>query len=95
MVDDLDGVLARAAAEGVTPLGRNDEDPSGRFAWLIDPAGFKIELWEPGADAPETASEPPVESVPTVETTLAIEAHAAPVDGAAQDTNREAGGTGP
>jgi len=45
--------------------------------------------------APETASEPPAESVPTVETTLASEAHAAPADGAAQDTNREAGGTGP
>ncbi len=46
IVDDLDGVLARAAAEGVEPTGRQDED-MGRFAWLIDPAGVKIELWEP------------------------------------------------
>ena len=53
IVDDLDGVLARAAAEGVEPTGRQDED-MGRFAWLIDPAGVKIELWEP-AKAPSEA----------------------------------------
>lgn len=41
MVDDLDGVLARARA-----------DPSGRFAWILDPVGLKIELWEPSRDAP-------------------------------------------
>mgnify|MGYP000159088231 CR=1 FL=1 len=46
IVDDLDGVLAKAAAEGVEPTGRQDED-MGRFAWLLDPAGVKIELWEP------------------------------------------------
>jgi predicted enzyme related to lactoylglutathione lyase len=51
VVDDLDGVLARAKAEGVPPLGRNDKDPSGRFAWLMDPAGVKIELWEPKPEA--------------------------------------------
>ena len=46
IVDDLDGVLAKAAAEGVEPTGRQDEEV-GRFAWLIDPAGVKIELWQP------------------------------------------------
>ena len=49
IVDDLDGVLARATAEGVEPLGRSDDDAQGRFAWLLDPAGLKVELWEPGA----------------------------------------------
>ncbi|MFZ5670957.1 MAG: VOC family protein [Pseudomonadota bacterium] len=49
IVDDLDGVLARAGAEGVEALGRSDDDPSGRFAWLLDPAGVKIELWQPPA----------------------------------------------
>jgi|SRR6185312_6882766 len=48
MVDDLDAVLARAADAGVTPLGRDDQE-YGRFAWLLDPAGVKIELWEPAA----------------------------------------------
>ncbi|MDO9223736.1 MAG: VOC family protein [Caulobacter sp.] len=51
IVDDLDGVLARAAGHGVEPLGREDSDPSGRFAWLLDPAGIRIELWQPPAGA--------------------------------------------
>ena len=46
-VDDLDGMLARCAAEGVVPVWRDDNDPNGRFAHLIDPEGLKIELWQP------------------------------------------------
>ena len=46
LVDDLDGVLARAAAEGVTPIHRQDEG-YGKFAHLLDPDGRKLELWEP------------------------------------------------
>lgn len=46
IVDDLDGVLARARAAGAEPLGRQDES-YGAFAWLIDPAGVKVELWQP------------------------------------------------
>lgn len=46
-VDDLDAILARAAARGVTVLKRDDKDPNGRFAWILDPEGVKIELWEP------------------------------------------------
>lgn len=48
-VDDLAAVLARAAHEGVQPLWRDDNDPSGRFAHITDPEGTKIELWEPKA----------------------------------------------
>jgi predicted enzyme related to lactoylglutathione lyase len=47
IVDDLDGLLAKAAAEGAEPTGRQDDADYGRFAWLVDPAGVKIELWEP------------------------------------------------
>lgn len=54
IVDNLDGVLAKAAAEGVEPLDRKDDDPAGRFAWLVDPAGFKVELWEPNSETPQT-----------------------------------------
>lgn len=54
IVDDLDGVLARAAEAGVEPVGRDDADPNGRFAWLMDPAGVKIELWEPNETSPFT-----------------------------------------
>ena len=46
IVDDLDGLLARASAAGVEPVSREDGD-YGRFAALIDPAGVKIELWQP------------------------------------------------
>ena len=49
VVDDLDGLLAQAAAQGVTPIERSGDD-YGKFAWLLDRAGRKIELWEP---APE------------------------------------------
>jgi len=52
IVDDLDGVLQKAAAEGVEPVGRDDSDANGRFAWLMDPAGVKIELWEPNETSP-------------------------------------------
>jgi len=46
-VDDLDAFLAKLAAKGVKPLKRDDSDPNGRFAWILDPDGTKIELWEP------------------------------------------------
>ncbi len=49
-VDDLDAYLARLKDKGVTPLKRDDSDPSGKFAWILDPDGTKIELWQP---APE------------------------------------------
>lgn len=42
------GFRGRAAKAGVEPLGRDDSDPNGRFAWLLDPAGIKVELWQPG-----------------------------------------------
>ena len=47
IVDDLDGVLEKAKTEGVEALGRDDSDAHGRFAWVLDPAGVKVELWEP------------------------------------------------
>jgi catechol 2,3-dioxygenase-like lactoylglutathione lyase family enzyme len=45
-VDDLDAFLARLKAKGVTILGHEDSD-HGKFAWLLDPDGAKIELWQP------------------------------------------------
>jgi len=46
-VDDLDGFVAALKAKGVEPLGRDDSDPSGKFAWIADPEGNKLELWQP------------------------------------------------
>jgi hypothetical protein len=31
----------------VAILKRDDSDPSGRFAWIVDPDGTKIELYQP------------------------------------------------
>jgi len=50
-VDDLDAFLARLKAKGVEPLKRSD-DVTGRFAWIVDPEGHKIELWEPKPQPP-------------------------------------------
>jgi predicted enzyme related to lactoylglutathione lyase len=46
-VDDMDALLTRLRAKGVSILKRDDNDPNGRFAWILDPEGNKIELWEP------------------------------------------------
>jgi len=46
-VDDLDAYLARITAKGVAIQKRDDADANGRFAWILDPEGTKIELWEP------------------------------------------------
>ena len=48
-VDDLDAFLARLTEKGVTVLKREDGGSTGKFAWILDPDGTKIELWQPGA----------------------------------------------
>ncbi len=45
-VADMDAVVAALQAEGIEILGRQDE-VYGRFAWIMDPEGNKIELWAP------------------------------------------------
>ncbi len=46
-VDDMDAIIARITAKGVAVLKRDDNDAFGRFAWIQDPDGTKIELWQP------------------------------------------------
>lgn len=50
IVDDLDGVLAKAKAEGAQLVGEPMNEVYGKFGWLMDPAGVKIELWEPAKE---------------------------------------------
>lgn len=47
IVDDLDAVLARCAAEGVEEVQPAEAHEYGRFAWIMDPDGRKLELWQP------------------------------------------------
>ena len=46
-VDDLDGLLETLRAEGVWIDERREDHEYGRFAWIADPEGNRIELWEP------------------------------------------------
>jgi predicted enzyme related to lactoylglutathione lyase len=46
-VRNLDALLAQLRSAGVTVDGKVVEDFNGKFAWIIDPEGNKIELWEP------------------------------------------------
>ncbi len=48
-VRDLDRMLAQLRAQGVDVESKVTEDFNGRFAWVVDPEGNKIELWEPKA----------------------------------------------
>ena len=50
-VDDLDGMIADLAAKGIAILGRQDEE-YGRFAWILDPDGIKVELFQQIGGAP-------------------------------------------
>jgi len=47
IVEDLDAVLAALREEGVEVDPRREEYDYGRFAWIMDPEGNRIELWEP------------------------------------------------
>ena len=45
-VDDLDALLAQLAEAGVRIDPKRDEYSFGRFAWIWDPEGNRIELWQ-------------------------------------------------
>jgi predicted enzyme related to lactoylglutathione lyase len=46
-VEDLDALVAALRAEGVEVDEKIEEYEYGRFAWVMDPEGNRIELWEP------------------------------------------------
>lgn len=48
-VADLHALVAALRAEGCKVLEKVDESEYGKFAWVIDPEGNKVELWEPPA----------------------------------------------
>jgi len=50
-VDDLDAFTAELEGKGIEILGRQNED-YGKFAWIRDCDGIKIELWEQLGPAP-------------------------------------------
>lgn len=48
-VADLLELVKILKAEGCNVLDKIDESEYGKFAWVIDPDGNKVELWEPPA----------------------------------------------
>ena len=51
IVSDMDALLERIAATGTALVGDPQSFDYGRFAWVMDPDGVKIELWEPPKSA--------------------------------------------
>ncbi len=46
-VDNLDDLLAQLGQAGVRIDPKRDDSDYGRFAWIWDPEGNRVELWEP------------------------------------------------
>ncbi len=47
IVDDLDGMVADLRAAGAQVEDSQEESEYGRFGWVTDPEGNRIELWQP------------------------------------------------
>ena len=48
-VDDLDGLLAQLRSEGVQVDANVQDSEYGKFGWIMDPDGNRVELWQPPA----------------------------------------------
>ncbi len=48
-VDDVQALLQALRDEGCHVLDRFDDGEYGKFGWVIDPEGNKVELWQPPA----------------------------------------------
>jgi predicted enzyme related to lactoylglutathione lyase len=46
-VEDLAGLLKALREEGCNVLDKTDDSEYGKFGWVMDPEGNKVELWEP------------------------------------------------
>ena len=48
-VEDLAALLQALRGEGCNVLQKTDDSEYGKFGWVMDPEGNKIELWQPPA----------------------------------------------
>jgi predicted enzyme related to lactoylglutathione lyase len=48
-VDDLHALLGALRGAGVQVDERVEESEYGRFGWIMDPEGNRVELWQPPA----------------------------------------------
>jgi predicted enzyme related to lactoylglutathione lyase len=49
-VDNLIELIAALKEEGIETAGDLVEEEYGKFSWIVDPEGNKIELWQPYDD---------------------------------------------
>jgi predicted enzyme related to lactoylglutathione lyase len=55
VVDDLDAALENVQRAGGGVIPEKEEHDFGRFGWIVDPDGNRVELWEPPGKLPEAA----------------------------------------
>ena len=48
-IDNMSEMLAQLKRNGVEILKGPESHENGKFAWIVDPDGNKVELWEPMA----------------------------------------------
>jgi predicted enzyme related to lactoylglutathione lyase len=48
-VDDVNALLDRLRADGCEVSGNAEDSEYGKFGWVTDPEGNRVELWEPPA----------------------------------------------
>jgi predicted enzyme related to lactoylglutathione lyase len=55
-VENLEQLLDKLKAKGIEQVGELVNEEYGKFAWIVDPEGTKIELWEQAGPVPEVAA---------------------------------------
>lgn len=53
VVDDLDAALENVQKAGGQVIPEKEEHDFGRFGWIVDPDGNRVELWQPPENMPE------------------------------------------
>ena len=48
-VDDMDGMIDQLTTADIDIISGPEPHENGTFAWIMDPEGNKIELWQPKA----------------------------------------------
>ena len=51
-VADLDALLATLRTEGCNVIDKTETSDYGKFGWVMDPEGNRVELWEPPKSTP-------------------------------------------
>ncbi len=46
-IDDMNELLAQLKSSGVEIIKGPESHENGKFAWIMDPEGNKVKLWEP------------------------------------------------